>query len=246
MMAGPAIYSAVEHQDREKILLDHAPLVKQIAYHLINRLPATVQIDDLIQAGMMGLLESVAQYDARQGASFKTYAGIRIRGAMLDEVRRQDWTPRSVHRKSREMAGVIRTLENRLGRKPSDAEIISELGILPDEYHQILQDATTSRIFSYDQIDEEGHEYNDPSDNQEPLGMLEKAGFQTALAEAIRQLPEREQLIMSLYYDDELNLREIGEVLGVSESRISQIHGRIMIQLRKEMLDWSDESDEQE
>lgn len=244
MMAGPAIYSAVEHQDREKILMDHAPLVKQIAYHLIGRLPATVQIDDLIQAGMMGLLESVSQYDSRQGASFKTYAGIRIRGAMLDEVRRQDWTPRSVHRKSREISAAIRSLENRLGRKPSDLEITNELGIGLNEYHQILQDATTSRIFSYDQMDEDGHEYSAPSDDQEPLEMLEKTGFQSALADAIRELPEREQLIMSLYYDDELNLREIGEVLGVSESRISQIHGKIMIQLRGDMLDWLDKSDE--
>ena len=241
MMTGPAMYTAVAHQNREDIVHEYAPLVKQIAYHLISRLPPNVQIEDLIQAGMIGLLESVGQYDATQGASFKTYAGIRIRGAMLDEMRRLDWTPRSVHRKAREVARVIQMLENQTGDEPSDADVVKELGISLEEYHQILQDMSTSKIFSYDQMEATHPGMDEPADEDEPLDMLQREGFQKALADAIRSLPEREQLIMSLYYDEELNLKEIGAVLGVSESRISQIHGRILIRLRNQMMDWVDE-----
>lgn len=241
MMNGPAMYTAVAHQNRETLVCEYAPLVKQIAFHLISRLPPSVQVEDLIQAGMIGLLESMGQYDSNQGASFKTYAGIRIRGAMLDEMRRLDWTPRSVHRKSREVARVIHMLESQTGEEPSDADIVRAMGITMEEYHTILQDVTTSKVFSYDQMEENYPGMDEPSHDEEPLDMLQREGFQQSLAEAIKNLPEREQLIMSLYYDEELNLKEIGAVLGVSESRISQIHGRILIKLRNQMLDWVDE-----
>ncbi|HHI76806.1 MAG TPA: RNA polymerase sigma factor FliA [Gammaproteobacteria bacterium] len=234
--------------DQEALVTRHAGLVKRIAYHLMNRLPPSVQVDDLIQAGMIGLLEAGANYDASQGASFETYAGIRIRGAMLDEIRRSDWTPRSVHRKAREVARVMREIEHAEGRDARDVEVAEALGMTLEEYHQILADASGARIFSYDELSEFGeivpggveenarHERNALLDG--PLKGLEKDRFQEALAEAIAGLPERERLVIALYYDEELNLREIGQVLGVSESRVCQIHSQAALRLRARLHEW--------
>lgn len=223
----------------DDLVVRHAPLVKRIALHLAGRLPASVLVDDLIQAGMIGLLEATRQYDATQGASFQTYAAIRIRGAMLDEIRRLDWTPRSVHRKAREVASAVAEIEHRTGREAKDWEVAQQLGLDLKDYHQILQDAATARIFS---IDDQDPELGEPHEiaGHEPAAMeiLEQEDFQAALIAAIRELPEREQLVMQLYYDEELNLKEIGQVLGVSESRVSQIHGRIALKLRALLADW--------
>ncbi|KAB7627164.1 RNA polymerase sigma factor FliA [Alkalilimnicola sp. S0819] len=236
-MIGHAMYNEVEQQGDNDVVVRHAPLVKRIAHHLMNRLPPSVQLEDLIQAGMIGLLEAARHYDASQGASFQTYAGIRIRGAMLDEIRRLDWTPRSVHRKGRGVAEAIHELENLLGREPRDAEVAEAMGIGLEEYHRILQDVANARVFSIDDEDSDaGRERGD--EGLGPLAQLQEAGFSQDLTEAIAELPEREQLVMALYYDEELNLKEIGAVLGVSESRVSQIHGRIMLKLRKHLADW--------
>lgn len=238
-MNGHVMYSQVQRQGDNDLVVEHAALVKRIAHHMVSRLPASVQVEDLIQAGMIGLLEAARQYDASQGASFQTYAGIRIRGAMLDEIRRLDWTPRSVHRKAREVAEAIREVEGRTGRDAKDHEVAEELGIGLDEYHQILQDAATSKVFSIDQENPEtGTTAEFPASTPTPLACLQDAGFRESLVEAIAELPEREQLIMQLYYDEELNLKEIGAVLGVSESRVSQIHGRILLKLKAQMADW--------
>ncbi len=240
-MNGPAMYTAVQHQTRDELLIDFAPLVKRIAYHLLAKLPPSVQVDDLIQAGMIGLLEAAAQYDSAQGASFRTYAGIRIRGSMLDEMRRLDWTPRSVHRKARKVAEQVSKIENETGRDAKDVDVIAALGISMDEYHQILNDVSTSKIFSFDQFDSQNGDTDMFSDSENnPINVLQKHGFKLGLAEAIRNLSERDQLIMSLYYEEELNLKEIGEVLSVSESRVSQIHGRIMLKLRTVMSEWAE------
>lgn len=239
-MRNLAAYGKVQHDlVDDDLVVRHAPLVKRIAYHLAGRLPPNVQLDDLIQAGMIGLLEAARQYDATQGASFQTYAAIRIRGAMLDEIRRLDWTPRSVHRKAREVASAMAAIEHRTGREARDTEVAQQLGIDLNEYHQILQDASTARIFSIDEEDPETGETHEPAGHGPmPLEILEQEGFQDALATAIRKLPEREQLVMQLYYDEGLNLKEIGQVLGVSESRVSQIHGRIALKLRAYLADW--------
>lgn len=234
-----AMYAAVQRQSDNDLVVEHAPLVKRIAHHMVARLPASVQVDDLIQAGMIGLLEASRQYDASQGASFSTYAGIRIRGAMLDEIRRLDWTPRSVHRKAREVAEAVRRIEHRTGRDATDTEVAQELEIGLDEYHQILQDAAASRIFSIDQEDPEtGMVLEVAGESPTPFVQLQEESFQRSLATAIAELPERERLVMQLYYDEELNLKEIGVVLGVSESRVSQIHGRILLKLKDQMADW--------
>ncbi|MGY6277687.1 RNA polymerase sigma factor FliA [Methylomonas sp. MgM2] len=238
------MYAAMQVGNTDEMVVQHAPLVKRIAYHLIGRLPDTVQIEDLIQAGMLGLLEAVKHYDAGQGASFETYAGIRIRGAMLDELRRADWTPRSVHKKARMVAGAIREVENQLGRDAKDSEVAVHLGIDLQEYRQILQDALSCKTFSVEELVQgEDSVIDEIHDESQPENLLIQQGFQQALAKAIAELPERERLVVSLYYDEELNLREIGEVLEVSESRVSQICSQAMLRLRARLADWIDRKD---
>lgn len=232
--------AVIEPAPGSNLVVEHEALVKRIAYHLMSRLPASVQADDLIQAGMIGLLEASRKFDPEQGASFETYAGIRIRGAMLDEIRRTDWTPRSVHRKSREVAEAVRKIENEMGRDARDVEVAELMGISLEEYHKILQDATGSRVFSFEDpgaVGEDGYANTLRQPNQ-PLDNLQNDDFKAGLAEAIKGLPERERLVMSLYYDQELNLREIGAILGVSESRVCQIHGQALIRLRARMEEW--------
>ncbi len=239
-MNGLAAYSSVQERSYDDLVMQYAPLVKRIAYHLMNRLPPSVQADDLIQAGMIGLLEASRNYDPTQGASFETYAGIRIRGAMLDEIRRSDWTPRSVHRKARMVADAIRAIENREGRDARDVEVAETLDISLDEYHQILQDASGCRIFSLDELTAVGEIGSDHGRNtiSGPFDGLQQDAFKKALAESISGLPERERLVVAMYYDDELNLREIGQVLGVSESRVCQIHSQATMRLRARLTDW--------
>lgn len=233
-MKGVALYTATQPGAQDEMVTRHAPLVKRIAYHLMTRLPPSVQVDDLIQAGMIGLLEASRHYDASQGASFETYAGIRIRGAMLDEVRKTDWAPRSVHRKSRMIADAVRGIENEVGRHAQDHEVAAALGLPLREYHQMLQDASGYPLLSLDAMAEDdeygSHEAADKGET--PLESLQNSDFQGELAAAIQDLPEREQLVLALYYDEELNLREIGDVLEVSESRVSQIHTQAMLRLR--------------
>ncbi len=240
-MNAVAMYTSVRAAGADERILQHAPLVKRIAYHLLNRLPDSVQVDDLIQAGMLGLLEAIKHYDAVQGASFETYAGIRIRGSMLDEVRRSDWTPRSVHKKSRMVSDAIRAIENKTGSAARDADIAEYLGIAIDEYHHILQDSSSCRVFSVEELAQDGDHYLDEVlDQEEGLAdNLSRDGFQRALANAIMGLPERERLVISLYYDDELNLREIGEVLNISESRVSQISTQAVLRLRARLSEWT-------
>ena len=237
-MNGHAMYAEVQNYGGDNIVTRHAALVKRIAFHLINRMPSSVQVDDLIQAGMVGLLEASSHFDASQGASFETYAGIRIRGAMLDEIRKLDWTPRSVHRKYRAVTEAIRKIENIKGTDASDTEIAKELGISLSEYHQILVDSSSSRLFSVDALEEQGDYHLPASTAHTPFDSFSQDEYQQQLVDNIRNLPEKEQLVMSLYYDDELNFREIGEVLGVSESRVCQIHGQALLRIRSKMSDW--------
>lgn len=218
----------------------YGPLVRRIAHHLSGRLPRTVEIEDLIQAGLIGLIEAARKFDPTQGASFETFAGIRIRGAMIDEVRPCDWTPRSVHRKARELGQAIRAIESRLGREARDAEIMAELGIDSDAYHALLRDINSSRMLSIEALVPEGGDVSIvlPASDGTPESTEVQAEFRRALAAAIENLPEREKQVMSMYYDDELNLREIGAVLGVSESRVCQIHAKVIARLRADLCEW--------
>lgn len=225
--------------DSDVLVVQHAALVKRIAYHLVARLPASVVVDDLIQAGMIGLLDAARQYRAVQGASFETYARTRIRGAMWDEIRRNDWAPRSVHRKAREAAEAARAVEARLGRDAHPAEIAMELGISGDEYGQIVNDASSCRLLSLEELMSIGDVHDDglARDGADPAGQLAKVDLFERVVEAIDGLPERERLLLSLYYEQDLNMREIGAVLGVSESRICQLHGQAMVRLRARLGD---------
>ena len=239
-MTGLAMYAENGAPTPDDVVTQYSPLVKRIAYHLMSRLPPSVQADDLIQAGMIGLLEASRNYDATQGASFETYAGIRIRGAMLDEIRKGDWAPRSLHRKMRQVAEAIRVIEGNESRDARDSEVADHLGIGIQEYHQILKDASGHKVFSFEELvaGDETIAGGMGGANSEPIDDIERQEFKADLATTIAGLPERERLVMSLYYDEELNLREIGEVLNVSESRVCQIHSQALMRVKSRMSGW--------
>ncbi|HED14153.1 MAG TPA: RNA polymerase sigma factor FliA [Gammaproteobacteria bacterium] len=233
-MKGVANYVAAAVHHNDDLVLQHALLVKRIASHLMLKLPDTVQIDDLVQAGLIGLLDATRHYRETGGASFETYAGIRIRGAILDEIRKNNWAPRSVYRKARMISGAVRELENQLGRSAADQEIAQALNMTIEDYHQLLSESNSHVLFSL----ENSLEREQVSGRDDPLGQVEKGAFREALAEKIKTLPDREQTILSLYYEEELTLREIGEIMGVSESRVSQIHAQAAHRLRARLQDW--------
>lgn len=221
-------------RSREELIVLHADLVQRIARHLATRLPSTVDIDDLVQSGMVGLLEAAANFDPSRGACFATYAGIRIRGSMLDDLRKHDWTPRSVHHKYREVTAAICAIEGETGRPAQSREIAERLGISLDEYHRILADSARCRLFNLDETTEEQSRYRHPavSNTSTPDQEAYRSQFREQLAAAIDRLPEREKLVLALYYEREMNLKEIGEILDVSESRVCQIHGQATLRLR--------------
>ena len=219
------------------MVAENTELVRRIAYHLAGRLPSSVEVDDLIQAGMIGLLEASKHFDPSGGASFATFAGIRIRGAMLDELRRGDWTPRSVHRKAREAAKAIRQVEARTGREATEAEVAREMGLDLEAYRVVSQEAATAPLVSLDELPPETIDGLESADG--PDQEAEGDAFKLALADAIAGLPAREGLVMSLYYEQELNLKEIAAVIEVSESRVCQIHGQALVRLRARLGDWT-------
>lgn len=240
MIAGRMVY---EQKPRGGIQVEqYAYLVKRIALHMIARLPASVQLDDLLQAGMLGLLEAAQKFDGGKGASFETYAGIRIRGAIVDEMRRGDWVPRSVHRNARRITEAMKQLEGRLGREAKDTEIAEEMDVSLDEYHTMANDSLSGRLFSLDEMLHEDEINTTQISVSEmlhgPAEVAQRQALKKALAQAIDDLPEREKMVLSLYYEEELNLKEIGLVLGVSESRVSQIHTQVALKLKKKMTDW--------
>nr|WP_224745939.1 RNA polymerase sigma factor FliA [Neiella litorisoli] len=231
-----------QEQQRDDLVRQHADLVKRIAHHLKGRLPASVQVDDLIQAGMIGLLEALKNYDQSKGAAFETYAGIRIRGAMLDELRRGDWSPRSVHQQNRRVADAIKAVEQETGRDAHDAEVAARLEMSLTDYHQLLASLNSGRIIGIEDlgVSEDALSPEIQQNESTPFQELSEQQFQRSLVEAIKTLPEREALVLSLYYDDELNLREIGDVLSVSESRVCQIHSQAMHRLKARLQSWQD------
>ena len=233
-MKGLALYASLGGDTVDDLISQGAPQVKRIAYHLLARLPASVQVDDLIQAGMLGLLEAAHRYDPAQGANFATFAEPRIRGAMLDEIRRGDWVPRSVHRKAREVSAAIHAVETTKGREARDLEIAEQMGLTLAEYHSTLNDLRGQKLLSLDEAgaDDESEIARIPASDDDPSENVGREHLCKLLATAIDLLPERERLVLSLYYDEELHLKEIGAVLGVSESRISQLHSQALARLR--------------
>jgi len=234
---GGAYGATIGRREADGLVHQHAELVKRIAYHLAGKLPASVEVADLIQAGMIGLLEAAGHYTAGKGASFETFAGIRIRGAMIDALRKLDWAPRSVHRKAREAASALREVELETGREARDVEVAERMGVSLDDYHKVVMDAASCQLTSLDDADN-GTEVMDKA--ADPQAEVQGSEFREALAGAIAELPERERLVMSMYYDDELNLKEIGAVLKVTESRVCQLHGQALVRLKARLAQWRD------
>ncbi len=227
----------------DELMTQYAPLVKRVAYHMMGRLPSTIQLEDMVQVGMIGLFEALKGYDETRGASFETYARIRIQGAMIDEVRRGDWTPRSVYKKSRMLSEAISEVEREKGRHAKDSEIAAALEMDMEEYYNLVEEAAGAQLVSYEEIvlNDHGRDEANTSTRQEPFKQLQQEDFKQALINKIASLPERERLVMSLYYDEEFNLREIGEIIGVSEGRVCQIHSQALLRLKARMTDWVDE-----
>jgi len=208
-----------------QLIESYIPLVKHFVRHFICRLPPQVQFDDLMQAGMIGLIEAAKHYQGEKGAQFSTYASIRIKGSILDEIRRQDWVPRSVYKVSRQISQAVKNLENRLGRDAKDHEVAEELGISIEDYYELLQDSQGAHLYGFDDIGmDDDHLVSELNTHpSEPQADAIHDDFHDYLANIIHMLPKNEQLALSLYYEHELQLKEIGELMGISESRVSQI-----------------------
>jgi RNA polymerase sigma factor for flagellar operon FliA len=234
------MYASTEFEVETRVR-DLAPLVKRIAHHMMASLPPSVEIDDVIQSGMMGLLDAARRYQVSEGAQFETYAVQRIRGAMLDGLRQCDWLPRGVRRNLRQVEKMISRLEQTVGRPPTEAELANALEMTLADYQTLLQEARGYQIVSYEDFsaDEEDSflERHATGHEGDPLEVLEERSLRESLIAGIDALPEREKTVMGLYYEQELNLREIGEILGVSESRVCQIHTQAIARLRVRLRD---------
>jgi RNA polymerase sigma factor for flagellar operon FliA len=230
------MYTASGLSDKEECIREYAPLVKRIAHHLMLKLPSSVAVDDIIQAGMIGLLDAAGRFDELRGAQFETFAAQRIRGSMLDELRQSDWMPRSIRRDMRRIENAMSKLQQRLGKSPSESEVAQELDISLVDYQQMLFESRGAQLMYYEDFQNEGNEdffdRHDFDGDADPLAMLQNEHFRDALIKAIDSLPERERLLMGMHYEQEMNLREIGEVMGVSESRVCQLHSQAVARLR--------------
>jgi RNA polymerase sigma factor for flagellar operon FliA len=230
------MYNAAGQINKDQLVQRFAPLVKRIAYHLMARLPSSVQVDDLVQNGMMGLLDAINRFEAGMGAQFETYAAQRVRGAMLDGLRENDWLPRSLRRDFRRIEVAISQLEQQYGRPPGEQELATALGMTLTEYQKMLQDARGHQLISFEDMVEDGDEdfleRHLTDESGEPSKILEDQSLRRLLVQGIEALPEREKMMMALYYEQDLNLREIGEVMGVTESRVCQLHSQAVARLR--------------
>ena len=240
-MVNPAF---IANRDVDAIVNELAPLVKRISYHFMAKLPASVEVDDLIQAGLIGLLDAAKNFDGTQGAQFETYAIQRIRGSILDELRQADWLPRNVRKNLRKIETAVSKLEQQFGRAPRETELAEHLQVPLDEYQHMLLDARGYQLLHYEDFQEsEDSDFFDSylgvDPQRGPLEALEDEGFRRNLVQAISALPDREKLVMGLYYEQEMNLKEIGEVLGVSESRVCQLHSQAVARLRSRMKTWT-------
>ncbi|TLM79953.1 RNA polymerase sigma factor FliA [Microbulbifer harenosus] len=232
------MYTAQGTINRDVLLEEHLPAVRRQALSLQVRLPSGVDLDDLIQAGTLGLLDALRRFDPNAGATFSTFANQRIRGAMIDELRTRDWVPRSVRRSARLLEETLRRLEQQLGRPAEEREIAVQMGISLAEYHQLLHDTNNGNLLPFEEIvAETGEPEAGANAPPSPFAALLDQEQRANLVEAIEMLPEREKLVMALYYQEELNLKEIGAVLGVTESRVSQLHSQAVKRLRARLLD---------
>ena len=230
------MYTVKGKADKNSLLTEHMPLVKRLAHQMKAKLPPSVEVDDLVQAGMIGLLDAINRYEENHGAQFETYAVLRIRGAMLDELRSSDWMPRSTRANMRKVEQAMATLQQQLGRPPSESEVAQSLKLPLAEYQELLGDSGGHQLVYYEDFhDEDGNDsFLDryAVDDDDPLESLLDTDFRQTVIDAIDALPPREKMLMGLYYEEELNLKEIGAVMGVSESRVSQLHTQAVARLR--------------
>jgi RNA polymerase sigma factor for flagellar operon FliA len=230
------MYTVKGKADKNQLLTDHMPLVKRLAHHMKAKLPPSVEVDDLVQAGMIGLLDAISRYEETHGAQFETYAVLRIRGAMLDELRNSDWLPRSMRQNMRKIEAAMSSLQQKLGHPPTESEVAKLLKLSLSEYQDMLGDGGGHQLVYYEDFhDNEGNDsFLDryAVDDADPLRSLLEGDFRQAVIDAIDALPPREKILMGLYYEEEMNLKEIGAVMGVSESRVSQLHTQAVARLR--------------
>lgn len=230
------MYTVKGKADKSKLLTDNMPLVKRLAHHMKAKLPPSVEVDDLVQAGMIGLLDAISRYEETHGAQFETYAVLRIRGAMLDELRNSDWLPRSLRQNMRKIEAAMSSLQQKLGHPPSESEVAKLLKLSLADYQDMLGDGGGHQLVYYEDFhDSEGNDsFLDryAVDDADPLRSLLDGDFRQAVISAIDALPPREKILMGLYYEEEMNLKEIGAVMGVSESRVSQLHTQAVARLR--------------
>lgn len=237
------MYTAQGRLDSGALLKQYSPLVRRLAHQMIAKLPANVEIDDLIQVGMIGLNDALGRFDSGQGVQFETFATQRIRGAMLDELRGTDWMSRGNRRQQREIEAAVHKLEQRLGRAPQESEIAVEMGISLTAYQDMLTKVRGTQLVYLEDMtgDEAGDDFLDrhvASEEANPLAQLQDQRMREALVEAIKKLPEREQYVMSMYYEHDMNLKEIAAVLGVTESRVCQLHSQSIARLRVKLRAW--------
>ena len=230
------MYTVKGKADKDHLLTEHMPLVKRLAHHMKAKLPPSVEVDDLVQAGMIGLLDAISRYEETHGAQFETYAVLRIRGAMLDELRNSDWLPRSMRQNMRKIEAAMSALQQKLGHPPTESEVAKSLKLSLADYQDMLSDGGGHQLVYYEDFhDAEGNDsFLDryAVDDADPLRSLMDGDFRQAVIDAIDALPPREKILMGLYYEEELNLKEIGAVMGVSESRVSQLHTQAVARLR--------------
>jgi len=230
------MYTVKGKADKNSLLTEHMPLVKRLAHQMKAKLPPSVEVDDLVQAGMMGLLDAINRYEENHGAQFETYAVLRIRGAMLDELRSSDWMPRSTRANMRKVEQAMAALQQQLGRPPSESEVAKSLKLSLGDYQELLGDSGGHQLVYYEDFhaDDGNDTFLDryAVDDDDPLKSLLDTDFRQAVIDAIDALPPREKMLMGLYYEEELNLKEIGAVMGVSESRVSQLHTQAVARLR--------------
>ncbi|MFP5324428.1 MAG: RNA polymerase sigma factor FliA [Gammaproteobacteria bacterium] len=237
------MYTAKGTLNREEQLRKYTPLVRRLAHHMIAKLPPSVELDDLIQVGMIGLTEAIARYEPSQGVQFETFASQRIRGAMIDELRDGDWMSRGSRKSQKEIEQAVHKLQQKLHRAPMESEIAAELGMSLADYQHLLAKVRGTQLVYLEDIS--GHGDDDDgfldchmgASEPDPSSLLQDQRMRMALVEAIKNLPEREQQIMSMYYEHDMNLKEIAAVLGVTESRICQLHSQSIARLRAKLRD---------
>ena len=245
MASKPQVVEEIEitTENREEVIIKYSPMIKYVANRIAMRLPPHIEVDDLISVGVLGLMDAITKYDSSRGAKFKTYAEFRVRGAILDELRSMDWVPRSIRQKASQVDKVVQGLQAKLRRQPEDEEVAKEMGLSLDQFHETLNETKSIPIFSLEDlgIAKESGDQQSLLDclagkaDADPQTQVRLVELKEIIAKAIDALPEKERLMVSLYYYEELTMKEIGAVLDITESRVSQIHSKAVYRLRTKL-----------